>query len=91
MAEDSVFHGSSDDHGGSVAAWFGVLILLVASAIIAAGIYLNADIVTIIGVAVAVVGLVIAIVLAKMGFGVAAKRREMAEARASGKFVGGHH
>lgn len=91
MAEDPAFHGSTDDHGASVAAWFGVLALLVASAVIAAGVYLNQDIITIIGVVLAVIGLVVGIILAKLGFGVGAKRREISEARAAGKNVGGHH
>lgn len=91
MAEDTAFHGSTDDHGASVAAWFGVLVLLVAAAVIAVGIYVNQDIITIIGVALAVLGLVVAIVLAKLGFGVAAKRREVADSRASGKHVSGRH
>jgi hypothetical protein len=92
MAEGSVHHGSTDDHGASVAAWFGVLALMISSAIIAVGVYINNDVITIVGVAVGVIGLVAAIVLAKLGFGVAAKRRTLAEARASGdRTVSGHH
>lgn len=91
MAEDTPHHGSTDDHGASVAAWFGVLALVVSSALIAVGVYVNADVITIIGVVVGVVGLVAAIVLAKLGFGVAAKRRAMAEARREGRVPAGHH
>lgn len=91
MAEDTAFHGSTDDHGASVAAWFGVLALIISSAVIAVGIYLNIDVITIIGVVVGVLGLVAAIVLAKLGFGVGAQRRELAEARASGQRTAGGH
>ncbi|YAL81958.1 HGxxPAAW family protein [Dermacoccaceae bacterium W4C1] len=78
-----IYHGSTDDHGASVAAWFGVLVLIIASAVIALGIFINADIVTIIGVALAVGGLIVAIGLAKAGHGVAAKRRKLTEERAA--------
>lgn len=81
----TAFHGSLDDHGGSVAAWFGVCILILAAAIIAVGIFLNADVVTIIGVAVGLIGLIAAIVMARAGMGVAAKRRRNAELRAAGE------
>lgn len=91
MAEGTAFHGSTDDHGASVAAWFGVLALIIASAVIAVGIYLNIDVITIIGVVVGVLGLVAAIVLAKLGFGVGAQRRELAESRASGQRTAGGH
>ena len=36
----SVHHGSTDDHGSSVAAWVGVILLLISSAIIALGLLL---------------------------------------------------
>lgn len=90
MADGSAHHGSMDDHGASVAAWFGVLALIVSSAVIGAGIYTNVDVVTIIGVVIGVVGLIIAAVLAKLGFGVAAKRREIAERRAAGEHIASH-
>lgn len=79
----SVHHGSTDDHGSSVAAWVGVILLLISSAIIALGIYINNDPILIIGIVIGVLGLIGAIVLAKAGFGVAAKRHALAESRAS--------
>lgn len=83
MSEGSSFHGSSDDHGASVAAWFGVVGLILASAVIGLGIWLNTGAITAAGVVMAAVILVIAIILAKAGYGVAAQRRKLAEERAA--------
>ncbi|WP_018155739.1 HGxxPAAW family protein [Demetria terragena] len=91
MAEVDPYHGSTDDHGASTAAWSGVLALILASGLIAVGVYINNDLITVVGVVVGVLGLVGAIVMAKLGFGVAAKRREMADLRASGSSPASHH
>lgn len=80
----TAFHGSLDDHGGSTAAWFGVCILIVAAAVIGVGILLNADVVTIAGVALGLLGLIAAVIMARAGMGVEAKRRRNAEIRAAG-------
>ncbi|MDE9366015.1 hypothetical protein PZ938_10410 [Luteipulveratus sp. YIM 133132] len=63
-----------DDHGHSVAAWTGVFALIFASALIAVGVAWGAHLWTIIGLVVAVLGLVAAFVLSRTGFGVHAKR-----------------
>ena len=92
MPQGSAYHGSYDDHGASVAAWTGVAGLLIASVVIGLGIWLNTGMITAIGVGLAVLTLVVAVGLAKAGFGVGAKRRRLAELREQGLDTGvGHH
>lgn len=65
-----------EDHGNSVAAWVGVCVLLVAAVLIAIGVASSGHVWTILGVIVGAVGLIVAMVLARTGFGVAAKRSQ---------------
>lgn len=91
MTEGNVYHASTDDHGASTAAWVGVCGLIVASAVISAGIWFNTGLVTGIGVVLAVVLLGVAVVLSKAGYGVAAQRERVAEQRANGTYTGHGH
>ncbi|WP_462417656.1 HGxxPAAW family protein [Kytococcus sp. Marseille-QA3725] len=58
-----------DDHGHSVAAWTGTILMILGSILVTAGIVAGQDLLIWIGVIVTVVGALAWPIMAKMGFG----------------------
>lgn len=79
-ASDSEHH---DNHGQSVAAWTGVVVLMVAACIMAVAVLQSSTSLFIIGAVVAVVGIVAGKVLAMAGYGVQKPGRSQADSGVS--------